>query len=133
MNGPPGPIAEPLAQQARDDEREEEVERDRAEPEPQWPVGADERNEHVDEGDRRETVGDGGDDVHRHERGREERDILVQRREHESRPARAREANDLTDSEGQARREQDEADDTGAAREVPTAPASSLLTRHTPG
>ena len=72
VHGPPGPVADALPQEARDHEREQEIEPDRTEAEPQGSVGPDERDEHIDDPDRRKRVGDRGDDVHGQKCGREQ-------------------------------------------------------------
>src|SRR5439155_2112694 len=49
VDGAPRAVSDPFAEQARDDEREQEIERDRAEAQPDRPVAADERDERVDD------------------------------------------------------------------------------------
>ena len=75
MHRPPGAEAEPGAQQARDDDREQEVARERAEPEPDRPVGGDERDERVLQPDRGVAVGDRRRDVNDEEDDREQRQL----------------------------------------------------------
>jgi hypothetical protein len=67
VNPAPEPKPEPGSQQARHDEREDEVESDGAEPEPDRPVGREERKDAVLQADRREVVRDTGHDVRRDE------------------------------------------------------------------
>ncbi len=52
------------------------------------PVGADEGDERLDQRDRREAVQHRGEDVQDQEHHRQQRDVAVQRVEHEARPAR---------------------------------------------
>ena len=56
VDRPPRAVAEAPAQQARDHERDEQVERERAEPEPQRPVRRRERDHGVEQPDRRKAV-----------------------------------------------------------------------------
>src|ERR1700675_2596908 len=58
VHGAPGPIPKPRSQQARDDHREQEVERDRAEADPDRAVARDERDDGVAQADRRVAIED---------------------------------------------------------------------------
>ena len=74
----PAAQAEPGAQQAGDDEREHQVECDRAEANPDRPVRRDEGDERIGQRDRHEAVEHCGQDVHDGEAECEQRDIPVQ-------------------------------------------------------
>ena len=116
VDGAPGAVADPRAQQARDDQRDEQIDRDRTEPEPERTVRRVERDDDVEPADRREVVGDRGDDVHREEHHYEQRDVLVQRRGDEAREPRARPARDLGDAERNAQGQEHERDEARSPR-----------------
>ena len=100
-------------------EREEEVERDRAEAEPERPVRGDERDHHVDPADRRERVGDDRDHVDGEEHEHQQRHVAVHELDDEARPRGAAPAERRQDPEQHARGEKPEGDDTRRARDVP--------------
>ena len=95
MHGPPGPMAEPLAQQAGDHQGDQQVDRDGPQPQPERPVARHEREEDVHDPDGRVAVEHGGDDVHGQHRHRQQSGVLVQGRDHETGPARPGEAHRL--------------------------------------
>ena len=71
-------VAEPRAQEARDDQGEQQVEGDGAEAEPDRAVRRDERDDGVLEADRRVAVGDRRHDMDDDEGEREQREVAVQ-------------------------------------------------------
>ena len=94
--------------------------RQRAEPDPQRPVDAGERDHRVDQPDRREAVEHAGDDVDDEQHDHQQRDVAVQRVDREPRPARRdREAHRAEHAEHDAGGQQHQGHRTGAAGEVP--------------
>ena len=81
-------MADPLAEQARDDHRGDEVDRDDPEGDRQRPVGRGKRHERSADPELGERVEDGGDDVDREEGDRQERQVAVELNGQEARPAR---------------------------------------------
>ena len=119
VHGAPRRQPEPATQEARDRQGEDQVEGERAEPEPQRPVGPGEREHGVDEPDRREAVEHGREHVHREQRHDEQRDGAVQRDEHEARRSLRRPALHLDDAEHDAGGEEHERDQARPAGQVP--------------
>ena len=109
----------PSPQQACDHQRQQQVERDRAESEPQRAVGRGERNKDIDHGDRREAVEQRRDHMHRRERDREQGDVAVHGIDHEARNAFGSQAARVRDPQRDAQGEQDQRDRAGSARQVP--------------
>ena len=82
-------VAEATAQQAGHDHRDQQVERDGAETQPERPVRRAERHDGVDPPDRREPIDHDGDDVDHDEHDREQRDVAMDALQHEAWRARA--------------------------------------------
>ena len=83
----PGAIADPRAEQARNDKRQQQVERNGSETKPERAVAREERDQSVDEPDWCIAVGDRRHDVHEDEHDREQRHIAVQAADEETREA----------------------------------------------
>ena len=106
-------------QQAGDRQREQQVERQRAEAEPHWAVRREKRNECVLDADRRVPVGDRGADVDADEDEREQRQVAVERGDSEPGPAIAPPAARRQDAEQRRRGEQEQRDHSRSAGQVP--------------
>ena len=91
MHGPPGPVAEPLADQAGDDQGDQQVHRDRPQSQPERPVFGHEGDEHVGDVDGGVAVEHGGDDMDG-QRDTASRDVFLCRAETTKRgqPGRAK-------------------------------------------
>ena len=85
--------------------REEQVERERAEAQPERSVGRRERDHRVRQADWGEAVGHGGHDVDRHHRDGQERHRPVEPVEHEARQALGLPAAEVDDAHHEARRQ----------------------------
>ena len=96
-----------------------EVERDGSEAEPDRAVGRSEGEDRVDKGDRRIAVEHGGDHVQRDEDEREQREVAVESRDDETRPADAPPTGGAGDAEHDDHRQQEKRDHTEAPRRVP--------------
>ena len=115
------------AEQARRDDRDEQLERDGAETEPERAVVRAERHQRGNEAEVGERIDDRGDDVQQEEDERHQREVAVHRRAEKSRPAARLEANAREQAEHDDGAEQDEAHGACAARGVP-----EQLIRHRP-
>ena len=119
MHGAPHAVAEMSSQEAGDDDGEEQVEGDGAEPEPHGAVRRAERDDGVEPADWGEAVDDRGGDVHGEGGDGEERQVAVESEGDESGPS-GRSPFDLDDdADGDAGGQHDDGDDAAAAREVP--------------
>ncbi len=116
---PPGAVSDAFAQKAGDQDREHQVQGDRAEAEPEGFVGGDERDDRVEDGDVDVAVDHRHRDVHGQERGRGEREAAVQGDRAEAGQAGEAGAQANRDAEQDHDREQDEADGPGGAVGVP--------------
>ena len=119
MQRPPRAVADVLPQQAGDRQREQQVERQRAEAEPHGAVRREERNECVLDADRRVPVGDRGTDVDADEDECEQRQVAVERGDREPGPAIAPPAARRQDAEQRRRGEQEKRDHSRSAGQVP--------------
>ena len=100
---------------------EEQVESDRAEPEPERPVRREERDERVLTADRRVAVGERGQRRDPEKHDREQREVAVQRRDGETRQASGSSA-PCRRPRGRQTRSGDERHHARAARQVPHRP-----------
>ena len=119
VNASPEAVADPRAQQAREDEREQEVESDRPEAEPDRAIAGRERDERISNPHRRVAVRDGRQHVDGDEGDRKQRQVLVQPADGKARPARAAPARRRQNAERDRRGQQEQCDDAGAAGQVP--------------
>ena len=119
VDDPPRARADAMPQEARDRQCEHEVERDRAEPEPQRPVAREERHHRVLPPDRRKAVDDDRGDVEDDHDDREQRDVAVDGLGDEAGPPGAAPPHGGHDPEDHADGQQDERGDArGAARDT---------------
>ncbi len=119
VDGAPRAVGQPVAQQAGDDDGEDQVERDRAEPEPQRAIAGDERHERVDDADAHERVGHRGGDVHGDEHDGEERRVAVQQLDDQARRDAPVGRPCGRDAEDERDRQQDQGDESRTAGDVP--------------
>jgi hypothetical protein len=119
VHRPPGAVAEAGPQHAGDHHREQHVERDRAEAQPERPVRRGERHDGGDPADRREGIEFRGQHVRGHERHRQQRKVAVQPRGDHPRPARRGEPGGARDSEHDRGGQQDERHHAGGSRGIP--------------
>ena len=114
MHKAPRSGSDAVPEQARDDQREHEVERDCAEAEPQRSVRRRERNDRVLPPNRSEAVEDDGRNMSDEEHHRQHRDIAMKKRRREARPTVAHPANTRHDPKEDTPGEQQQAHDAGA-------------------
>src|SRR6266511_2256115 len=119
VHRPPDPMAEPDAQQAGHDQRGENVERERAQTEPERVVGRSERHHRVEPADRHVAVHHHGGDVQAQEDQRQQRQVAVQSRHDQAGPAPRGPADRGGDAEHHREGQQAQADGAAATREVP--------------
>jgi hypothetical protein len=115
----PGPQADPYPEQAGDQHREQQVERHRAQAQPDPAVRRGERNHGGEHADRGVWVSDGGHHVQPGEGHREQRHVPVQRDRDEPGPGRPGEPDRREDAEHHAGREQDQRGQPGGTGGVP--------------
>ena len=106
-------------QQAGDEDREQQVEGDGAEAQPEPPVVRGERDHHGDRADRGERVGDRGEHVQGGERDRQQGEVAVQGDRDEPGPGRDGEPDRGHDAEHHSAGEQYERDEPGCTRSEP--------------
>ena len=120
VDRPPGAQPEPRPDQAGHDERDQQVERERSEPEPQRPVRRGERDDGVERAQVGERVEHRREDVRGEQHDDEKRQVPVQAVDEEPRqPGGGAPAQRPRDAEDDGRREEDERDRAGAAAQVP--------------
>ena len=105
MERPPRSLADSGPQEARHQDRGEQVDGDDPQPDPQRPIARGERNDRGDDAQRGERVGDRRDDVDPEEYDGQERKAPMQLDAQEARPGRALPADDCQDAETDDRRE----------------------------
>ena len=115
----PGPQADPYPEQAGDQHREQQVERHRAQAQPDPAVRRGERDHGGDHADRGVRVSDGGHHVQPGEGHGEQRHVPVQRDRDEPGPGRPGEPDRREDAEHHAGREQDQRGQPGGTGGVP--------------
>ena len=112
-------VAEPAPHQARDHERDQQIERKRAEAHPQRAIRRGERDHRVGQLDRSEPIEHAGDDVHDEQHDHQQGNVAVQAVDREPRPARRRIPDSSNHAQHDARREQHHRHRPGGAGQIP--------------
>src|SRR5439155_5054008 len=115
----PGPRAYAAPEQARDDERGDQVQGQRPEADPEGAAGGDEGHEHRGQAHERVGIGERRGDVDDEEDDREEGEAAVQARGHEPRQPAGPPAPDGRDPEGHHAGEEDERDNPRRPHQIP--------------
>ena len=119
MDPPPQACTDAAPQQARDDQGEDQVQRQRAQTDPECVRVADERDERRDGADHCVRVDDRGRHVDGDEHDGEQREVAMQARGHEAWPAARAPAVHGRDAQGHHRGQEHERDDPARAHQVP--------------
>ena len=119
VHGAPGPCAEPSPEQARDDDRHDQIERGRAEPDPRRPVGRVERHEQVEQFEVRVRVGQQRRHMDHDQDARHQRCVAVHEAHGESGQTEDRPTGPAADAEHDDDRQQQQRHHAGATGGVP--------------
>ena len=114
VDGPPRPMPDPLAEEARDDHGRGEVDGHDPERDRQRPVRRGERDERGADAEVGEGIEDGRDDVDREERDGQQREAAMELDRQEARPAGGLGPGDGQQAEAGDGAEQDQGDDAGS-------------------
>ena len=119
VSRPPRPVAQSATDHARQGNRDQKVEGDRAEAEPHGAIARAKRHNHVHQPNRRESVEHRRPDVHEQERDGQQRGVAVHGVDHEARDPRRPRPADVQHSERDRQRQQDKGDRARPAGQVP--------------